>query len=50
MKKLGFRYKTSSKLERPLDGIIFVAQRAYFFRKINDRRCDVTKMFFHDEN
>ena len=43
MKKLGFRYKTSSKLEIPLDGINFMAQCAHFFHKINDLRRDDTK-------
>ena len=43
MKKLGFRYKVSSKLGIPLDGISFVAQRAYFLRIINDLRRDCAK-------
>ena len=49
MKKLSFRYKTSSKLEIRLDGIIFVAQCAYFFRNTNNLRRDDAKILFHDE-
>ena len=49
MKKLGFRYKVSSKLGIPLDGTIFVAERAYFLRIINDLRCHDVKIFFQDE-
>ena len=48
MKKLGFRYKTSSKLEILLDGINFVTEHAYFFRNINDLRSNDAEILFHN--
>ena len=49
MKKIGFRYTATSKTKIPLDGISFVAQRAYYFRKMNELRLENAKVFFHDE-
>ena len=49
MKKIGFRYKTVNKVQMPLDDIKFVAQCAFFFRKIDELRRNNTKIFFHDE-
>ena len=48
-KKIGFRYKTANKVKVPLDDIKFVAQHAFFFRKIDELRRNNTKVFFHDE-
>ena len=49
MKKVGFRYKTANKVRVLLDDIKFFAQRASFFRKIDELRRNNMKIFFHDE-
>ena len=49
MKKFGFRYKTANKVKVPLDDIKFVAQRAFFFRKIDELRRSSTIILFHNE-
>jgi hypothetical protein len=49
MKKIGFRFKCTSKVKIPLDNVRFVAQRAHFFRKMDELRGSNAKVFFHDE-
>ena len=49
MKKIGFRFKGTSKVKIALDNISFVAQRAHFFRKMDELRRSNAKVFFHDE-
>ena len=49
VKKTGFLYKTANKVKVPLDDIKFVAQRAFFFQKIDELRRNNTKIFFHAE-
>ena len=49
MHRLGFSYKMTNKIKVALDDISFVAQRAFYFRKLDElRECDALIMF-HDE-
>ena len=49
MKELGFKYCKTSKATIPLDSTFFIAQRAYYFRKLNEFRGNGTLLFWHDE-
>ena len=49
MKKLGFRYRQTSKTSIPLDSVYFMAQRARYFRSLDDVRNNDTIIYFHDE-
>jgi transposase len=49
MHRLGFSYKMTNKVKVALDDNSFVAQRAFYFRKLDElRECDALIMF-HDE-
>lgn len=47
--RIGFSYKSTAKVKIPLDNICFVAQRAKFFRKMDELRDGNALVFFHDE-
>lgn len=49
MKKLGFKYKRTSKIVVPLDALFFMAARARYFAAIDEARSDGSKIFWHDE-
>lgn len=49
MKKIGFRFNSTGRVSIALDDVKFVAQRAYFFRKLTELRSSNAKIFFHDE-
>ena len=49
MKELGFKYCKTSKATIPLDSTFFIAQRAYYFRKLNEFRGNGTLLFWHEE-
>jgi hypothetical protein len=49
LKRLGFSYKSTSKAIIPLDSPSFVAQRAYYFRMLDELRHDQAIIYFHDE-
>ncbi|CAF3071800.1 unnamed protein product [Rotaria sp. Silwood2] len=49
LKRIGFSYKAPSKLSIPLDSVSFMAQRTYYFRKLDEFREDNVLMFYHDE-
>ncbi|CAF3236218.1 unnamed protein product [Rotaria sp. Silwood2] len=48
--RIGFSYKSTTKVKIPLDNICFVAQRAKFFRKMDELRDANALVFFHDES
>ena len=49
MKRLGFVYKQTKKIPVPLDSLSFVAQRAAYFRRLNDLRTSGAFIYYHDE-
>jgi hypothetical protein len=49
MKKLGYQYKRTSKISITLDSLSFMAQRAKYFRTLDEIRNNGTKIYFHDE-
>ena len=49
MKRLGFFYKQTSKVPIPLDSVSFVAQRAAYFRRLNELREAKAHLYYHDE-
>jgi hypothetical protein len=49
MKRLGFSYKQTSKVALPLDSVSFVAQRAVYFRRLDELRDAGAHIYFHDE-
>jgi hypothetical protein len=49
MKRMGFSYKKTSKVVLPLDCPSFVAQRAAYFRRMDDLRNDGAFIYYHDE-
>jgi hypothetical protein len=49
MKKLGFEYKRTSTISIPLDSVSFMAQRAKYFRKLDEIRSNGTFIYYHDE-
>jgi hypothetical protein len=49
MKRLGFCYKETNKVTIPLDSISFVAQRAAYFRRLDDLRANGVFIYYHDE-
>ncbi|CAF4809916.1 unnamed protein product, partial [Rotaria sp. Silwood2] len=48
--RIGFRYKSTTKVKIPLDHVSFVAQRAKFYRKIDELRMADALIFYHDES
>ena len=48
--QIGFRYKPTTKVKIPLDHVSFVAQRAKFYRKIDELRRDDAFTFHHDDS
>ncbi|CAF3146357.1 unnamed protein product [Rotaria sp. Silwood2] len=48
--RIGFRYKSSTKVKILLDHVSFVAQRAKFYRKIDELRMADALIFYHDES
>ena len=49
MHRLGFSYKKTSKVKVALDDNSFVAQRAFYFRKLDELRKAGALIMFHDE-
>jgi hypothetical protein len=49
MKKIGFEYKRTSKIPIPLDSLSFMAQRAKYFKKLDEIRSNGTFIYYHDE-
>ena len=49
MHRLGFSYKRTSKVQFALDDNCFVAQRAFYFRKLDELRKVGALIMFHDE-
>ena len=49
MKKIGFQYKRTSKISIPLDSVSFLAQRAKYFRKLDEIRSNEKFIYYHDE-
>lgn len=49
MHRLGFSYKRTSKVKVALDDNFFVAQRAFYFRKLDELREADASIMFHDE-
>ena len=49
MKRLGFSYKQTSKVPIPLDSVSFVAQRAAYFRRLDELREAKAHVYYHDE-
>lgn len=49
MKRLGFSYKQTNKVAIPLDSLSFVAQRAVYFRRLDDLRGSGASIYYHDE-
>ena len=49
MKLLGFSYKQTSKVPIPLDPVSFVAQRAAYFRRLDELREAKAHLYYHDE-
>ncbi|CAF4473656.1 unnamed protein product [Didymodactylos carnosus] len=49
MRRLGFSYKSTSKLPVLLDDVSFVAQRAFYFRRLTELRESGVFICFHDE-
>ncbi|CAF4197206.1 unnamed protein product [Rotaria sordida] len=48
--RIGFSYKSTTKVKIPLDHVSFVAQRAKFYRKIDELRTADALIFYHDES
>ena len=48
--RIGFRYKSTTKVKIPLDYVSFVAQCAKFYQKIDELRRDDVLIFYHDES
>ena len=48
--RIGFRYKSTTKVKIPLDYVSFVAQCAKFYRKIDELRMNDALIFYHDES
>lgn len=49
MHRLGFSYRKTSKVKVALDDNTFVAQRAFYFRKLTDLRQSGALIMYHDE-
>jgi hypothetical protein len=49
MRRLGFSYKSTSKIPVVLDDVSFVAQRASYFRRLNELRESGAFIYYHDE-
>jgi hypothetical protein len=49
LKRLGFSYKQTNKVPVPLESISFVAQRAAYFRRLDELRGASTNLYYHDE-
>jgi hypothetical protein len=49
MKRIGFEYKRTSKISIPLDSVSFMAQRANYFRRLDEIRSNGTFIYYHDE-
>ena len=49
MKQLGFSYKQTSKVPIPLDLVPFIAQRAAYFRRLDELREANAHLYYHDE-
>jgi hypothetical protein len=49
MRELGFTYSKTSTATIPLDSTFCIAQRAYYFRQLNEFRANRTLLFWHDE-
>ena len=49
MKRLGFVYKQTKKVPAPLDPLSFVAQRAAYFRRLDDLRTSDAFICYHNE-
>jgi len=49
MHRLGFTYKSTTKGKLPFDSNSMVAQRAYFFRKMDHLRQENAHVYYHDE-
>ncbi|CAF4271409.1 unnamed protein product [Rotaria sp. Silwood2] len=48
--RIGFRYKSTTKVKIPLDHVSFVAQLAKFYRKIDELPMADALIFYHDES
>jgi hypothetical protein len=49
MKELGFRYRETKKSKVLMDSIVFQAQRAAYFRKVDQLRSNKYILYYHDE-
>ncbi|CAF4321303.1 unnamed protein product [Didymodactylos carnosus] len=49
MRRLGFSYKSMPKIPVLLDDVSFVAQRAFYFRRLTELRESGAFIYFHDE-
>ena len=49
MKTLGFKYRQTKKAKILTDSIAFQAQRAAYFRKIDELRSNNAMLYYHDE-
>ena len=49
MRRLGFGYKQTHKVVVPLDSTSFIAQRAGYFRRLDNLRNDNAVVYYHDE-
>ena len=50
IKRLGFEYKTTSKIVIPLDSLSVMAQRSKCFTKWNEIRSNGSIIYYHDES
>ncbi|CAF3021399.1 unnamed protein product [Rotaria sp. Silwood2] len=48
--RIGFSYKSTKNIKIPLDHVSFVAQRAIYYRKIDELRAADSLIFYHDES
>ena len=49
MKRLGLWYKKTSKVPILLDSVSFIAQRAAYFRRLDELREANTHLYYHGE-
>ncbi|CAF3865788.1 unnamed protein product [Rotaria sp. Silwood1] len=49
MKALGFKYRKTNKAKILMDSVAFQAQRAAYFRKIDQLRLNNSILYYHDE-
>ena len=49
VKRLGFVYQQMKKVSTPLDSLTFIAQRAAYFRRLDDLRTSSVFVYYPDE-